>query len=261
MPVYEEVACHEEEIAPYRDLTRRQLQNQNLFICEGIKAIEAALENGYEPVSLLAEKRHVTGKAALLIARLGNLPVLAPPDEEIKQITGIELSRGVLCAMKRKTPQTLESVLRGAQNIAVLERVNDDSNIGSIFRSAAALGMDAVILTKDSADPLSRKSVRVSMGAVFRIPFARIDALGQQGVGTLKAQGFCCAALALKKESIPLKEFHSSRCALLLGSEGDGLQKETIDACDASVIIPMHSGMDSLNVASAAAIAFYALQK
>ncbi len=261
MPVLEEVRGQEAGLEIYTGLTRRQLKNEDLFICEGIKAIETALEYRYEPVSLLLEKRHAAGKAAGLVSRLSEIPVYTPPDEEIKQITGIELSRGVLCAMKRKPLPPLGTVLASVQHIAVLETVNDDSNIGAIFRNAAALGIDAVILTKDCADPLSRKSVRVSMGAVFRIPFAFIDELSGNGIAFLKHLGFTCAALALDQDSISLKDLHCEKCAFLLGSEGNGLKPSTLAACDCKVMIPMHSGMDSLNVAAASAIAFYSLQK
>ena len=261
MPVFESINGQEDGLAVYTDLTRRQLKNSGLFICEGIKAIETALEYGYVPVSLLMERRHVIGKAAGLVRCLEKIPIYAPSDDAIENITGIRLSRGVLCAMKRREPAQLMDVLSDAENIAVLETVNDDSNIGAIFRSAAALGMDAVILTRDCADPLSRKSVRVSMGAVFRIPFAHIDALGTDGIALLKQCGFCCAALALTENSMLLRDFSAKKCAFILGSESDGLKEETIRACDKRIIIPMHSGMDSLNVATAAAIAFYSLQK
>ena len=260
MPVIEDIRGYEAGLEIYTGLTRRQLKNEGLFICEGIKAIEAALESGCEPVSLLMEKRHVAGKAAALAARLKQLPLYAPPDETIRAITGIELSRGELCAMKRPTPPTPDSVLEGAKNIAVLENINDDSNIGAIFRNAAGLGIDAVLLTRDCADPLSRKSVRVSMGAVFRVPYAYTEALGAGGLEPLRQAGFCCAALALGSDSIPLSELRCERCAFILGSEGNGLKPETLECCDQRVIIPMHHGMDSLNVATAAAIAFYSLR-
>lgn len=261
MPVFEDVSGREADIAVYADLTRRQLKNEGLFICEGIAAIEAALEGGWEPVSLLMERRHARGKAVGLIGRLKDIPVYAPPDEAIKDITGIELSRGVLCAMKRRPFAPLVEVLGRARRVAVLEKIGDDTNLGAITRSAAALGMDAILLTRDCADPFSRRSVRVSMGAVFRIPFAEIGELSAEGINQLKNAGFFCAALALDADGISLRELKGEKIALLLGSEGDGLRKETVAACDQSVLIPMHGGMDSLNVAAAAAIAFYSLQK
>ncbi|MBQ9408946.1 MAG: RNA methyltransferase [Clostridia bacterium] len=261
MPVYEDIRGREADIAVYTELTRRQLKNEGLFICEGIKAIEAALEAGIQPVSLMMEKRHAFGKAAELIERLEGIPVFAPPDEVIRKITGIELSRGVLCAMRRPDLPDVDAVLQSAKNIAVLEGINDDSNMGSLFRNAAGLGIDALVLTRDCADPYSRKSVRVSMGAVFRIPHAYTDTLDAGGLNPIKRAGFTCAALALCRDSIPLSELSASKCALLLGSEGDGLKPGTLRESDVRVIIPMHRGMDSLNVATAAAIAFYALQK
>ena len=261
MPVYEDIRGHEAQLEVYTQLTRRQLKNKDLFICEGMKAIEAALEAGIEPVSLLMERRHLSGKAAGLVRSLPTLPVFAPEDDLIKDITGIELSRGVLCAMKRPPLKSIEGVLCGAKNIAVLENINDDSNIGSLFRNAAGLGIDALILTRDCADPYSRKSVRVSMGAVFRIPHAYADALGAGGLEPIKRAGFCCAALALGENSIPLNELRSDKCALILGSEGNGLKSDTLSQCAKRVVIPMFRGMDSLNVATAAAIAFYSLEQ
>ena len=258
MPVIMDIAGREAEIEIYTALTRRQLKNRDLFICEGIKAIELALKCGLEPVSLMLERRHVSGKAAHLIQTLGELPVFAPDDETIRRVTGFELSRGVLCAMKRPKERGAEEVVAGARRVAVLEYVNDDTNVGAIFRSAAALGMDAVLLTEGSADPLSRRSVRVSMGAVFTLPFAMLP---ENGIALLKKEGFTCAALALDRNSVPISEFYAEKCALFLGSEGQGLKRETVENCDARVVIPMSRGIDSLNVAAAAAIAFYSIQK
>ena len=254
MPVIEDVC---DGLKVYRDLTRRELSGEGLFICESLPAIEAALAGGLEPVSLLMEKRHVGGKAAKLVARLNRLPVYAPPDEVIARITGVELSRGVLAAFKRPPERDAEDVIAASKRLCVLENVRDDTNMGAIFRNAAALGIDAVLLTRASCDPLSRRSIRVSMGAVFRLPFALIGDLPQYGISLLRRHGFTACALALVKDSVPIEAFHAPKPAYILGNEGEGLTRDTLEACDVRAIIPMERGVDSLNVATAAAIAFY----
>ncbi len=259
--IIEDVRIDSPELRPYFALTRRENALQGVFICESLPAIQSALECGFEPVSLLMERRHAHGKAAGLLSGLDDVNVYAPSDEDIKRLTGIELSRGVLCAMKRPAEPAFEEAIRDAKHIAVLEDVRDDTNVGAIFRSAAALGIDAVVLTRGCADPLSRRSVRVSMGAVFRLPFAHIGKIDEGSVASIRRQGFTLYALSLDKRSVPVSELKCERCALVLGNEGEGLKPDTAAACDKSVIIPMRRGVDSLNVAAAAAIAFFCLQK
>ena len=249
------------EISVYLLLNRRQLKQRDLFICESLPAIESALEAGITPVSFLMEKRHVTGKAARLLERLPDIDVYAPGDEVIKDICGMELSRGVLCAMKRPPEKRPEDVLTGAKRVAVLEDVRDDTNMGAIFRNAAALGMDALLLTRGSADPYSRRSVRVSMGAVFRLPFAFVPAADASFMALLRQSGFERVALALKKDSVEIGAVRAEKIAFFLGNEGEGLKEETVGMCDKCAVIPMARGVDSLNVATAAAIAFYLSQK
>ena len=246
-------------LAPYENLTRRQLAAQDRFIAESVPVIEAALEAGLTPLSLLCEQRHVEGKAAQLISRLGDVPVYAPPDEEIRALTGYELFRGVLCEMQRPRALSLDEALGGARSCAVLEDVSDETNLGAIFRSAAALGVGAVLLTPGAGDPYSRRSARVSMGAVFRVPFARIGEISEGGALALSDRGFTLCALALDESSAPIDGFSCSRPAILLGNEGRGLRPETLRCCPEHLIIPMHHGMDSLNVSAAAAVAFWEL--
>lgn len=243
----------------YKNLTRRQLAAQDRFIAESVPVIEAALEAGLTPLSLLCEQRHVQGKAAALISRLGDIPVYAPPDEEIRALTGYELFRGVLCEMRRPEALAPGDVLSGARSCAVLEDVSDETNLGAIFRSAAALGVGAVLLTPGAGDPYSRRSARVSMGAVFRVPFARIPELGEGGAALLTDRGFTLCALALDEDSAPISGFSCPRPAILLGNEGRGLKPETLRCCPNHLVIPMHHGMDSLNVSAAAAVAFWEL--
>ncbi len=246
-----------EALAPYTSLTRRQLADEKTFIAESVKVIEAALDAGVRPISLLCERRHVHGKAAGLIARLGDAPVYTPADEDIQKLTGYELHRGVLCLIQRPEAPDVETVLRGASCCAVLENARDETNLGAVFRSAAALGVDAVLLSPGSADPLSRRSARVSMGAMFRVPFARIGELDAGGVALLKSLGFTVCALALTDQSRSLAGFTCPRPALLLGNEGEGLKQSTLALCDVTLRIPMHRGMDSLNLSVAAAVAFW----
>ncbi len=246
-----------EALAPYASLTRRQLAVSDVFIAESVKVIQAALDGGIEPLSLLCEQRHARGKAAKLIERLGDIPIYVPPDDEIQRLTGYELHRGVLCALRRPETPKADEVLEGATACAVLENVGDDTNLGAIFRSAAALGIDAVLLTSGCCDPFSRRSARVSMGAVFRVPFARVCELSEGGIGLLKSRGFTVCALALTDDSLPLAGFTCERPAIVLGNEGEGLKRDTVAQCDAALRIPMYRGVDSLNVSAAAAVAFW----
>ncbi len=248
----------------YARLTENQLKNRlhpekGLFIAESPKVIGTALDAGLVPVSLLTERRHIQGQAAALLDRLGDIPVYTADDGLLSKLTGYDLTRGVLCAMRRPAERTIAEVIAGAGRVAVLENIVDSTNLGAIFRSAAALGMDAVLLSPACCDPLLRRAVRVSMGTVFQVPWARLDALD-----TLKAAGFVTLAMALKPDALSLDDpklqtFH--KLAVVLGTEGDGLTSATIDGCDYTVVIPMAHGVDSLNVGNAAAVAFWALRK
>ena len=248
----------------YARLTENQLKNrlhseEGLFIAESPKVIGTALDAGLVPVSLLTERRHITGSAAALLPRLGDVPVYTADDGLLSKLTGYDLTRGVLCAMRRPVEKTVEEVLEGASRVAVLENIVDSTNLGAIFRSAAALGMDGVLLSPACCDPLLRRAVRVSMGTVFQIPWARLDNLD-----TLKGLGFVTLAMALRPDALSLDDpilNTFDKLAIVLGTEGDGLTAETIEDCDHTVIIPMAHGVDSLNVGNAAAVAFWALRK
>ena len=245
-------------------LTERQLRNtleptKGLFVAESPKVIHVALDAGYEPVSLLCERRHIEGDAQSVIQRCGDIPVYTGERDLLAQLTGYTLTRGVLCAMRRKAPLPVAEVCRDARRVVVIKGVTDTTNIGAIFRSAAALGMDAVLLTPDSCDPLNRRSVRVSMGSVFLVPWTWMS----DDVQELKAYGFHTLAMALTDDSVPLDDprlKQLERLALVMGTEGDGLPKNTIGSCDYVVRIPMAHGVDSLNVAAAAAVAFWELR-
>jgi len=234
-----------------------------LFIAESPNVISAALDAGYEPVSFLMEKRHVTGSAAAILERCGDVPVFAGDTDMLRGLTGFDLSRGVLCAMKRRALPSPASVLEGCRRAAVLVGIVDPTNVGSIFRSAAALGANAVLLDPTCCDALHRRAARVSMGAVFKVPWTRLDFDRKKGYfHELKEAGFKTAAMALKDDSIGLDSPQLAgepKLALVFGAEGDGLSSEIIEQCDYTVRIPMSNGMDSLNVGAAAAVAFYAV--
>ena len=255
-------------LAPYVRLTEAQLRNrlnpdEGVFIAESPVVIGYGLDAGLEPLSLLMEPRHVTGKAAALIRRCGDVPVYTADTQALSALTGYPLTRGVLCAMRRPAPLTVEAVCINARRVAVLEGIVDTTNIGAIFRSAAALGMDAVLLTPTCCDPLNRRAVRVSMGTVFQVPWARIDAWPEGGLDRLKALGFRTAAMALSDDSVSIDDpalMAEPRLAIVLGTEGDGLAGSTIANCDYTVRIPMAHGVDSLNVAAASAVAFWQLR-
>lgn len=249
----------------FSTLTEAQLRNhldpqRGIFIAESPKVIRVALDAGYVPVALLCERRHLTGDAADILARVGDIPVYTGERDLLARLTGYTLTRGVLCAMRRPVPSAVEEVCREARRVVVIHGVVDATNIGAIFRSAAALGIDAVLLTTDSCDPLNRRAVRVSMGSVFLVPWTWVE----QPLTCLHELGFCTAAMALTDRSIPLdapilKE--ELRLALVMGTEGDGLPRETIAGADYVVRIPMAHGVDSLNVAAASAVAFWELRK
>ena len=253
------------ELDIFARLTEAQLMNRfqpekAMFIAESPKVIHRALDAGYRPVSLLMERRHIDGQAADVIARCPDTPVYTAELDVLTRLTGFQLTRGVLCAMSRPPLPPLEAVLAGVSRVVVLENVQNPTNVGAIFRSAAALGMDAVLLTPGCSDPLYRRSARVSMGTVFQIPWTFLPEDWPQ---VLRQQGFSTAALALSDDSISVEDprlLSIEKLALVLGSEGDGLTQSTIAACDYTVKIPMYHGVDSLNVAAASAVAFWQLR-
>lgn len=260
------------ELDAYARLTEAQLRNRlepekGIFIAESTKVIGTALDAGYEPVSLLMEPRHIEGDAAHIIERCGDIPVYTAQRSILAKLTGYELTRGVLCAMRRPKPRTLEDVCAGARRVAVLEGIVDATNVGAIFRSAAALNMDAVLLTPTCGDPLYRRAARVSMGTVFQIPWARIGDTPADwphpGIEHLRELGFKTAAMALSDNSVSIDDpqlAKEDKLAIVLGTEGDGLSGITIADCDYTVKIPMAHGVDSLNVAAASAVAFWELR-
>ena len=256
-----------EELSPYVRLTEAQLRSkrdpsQALFIAESPLVIGRALDAGCVPVSFLMETCHVQGKAAPILARCAaDVPVYCAPLEVLTQLTGFHLTRGMLCAMRRPAPRAPEDVLTGARRVAVLENVMNPTNIGAIFRSAAALGVDAVLLTSAGSDPLYRRALRVSMGTIFQVPWAYLPQEGDWQA-FLHAHGFLTAAMALREDSLSIADERLNaieRLAIVLGTEGDGLADGTIAGCDYTVRIPMAHGVDSLNVAAASAVAFYQL--
>lgn len=264
MPVIEINSLSHPGVEVFSTLTEAQLRNRlepskGIFIAESPKVIHVALDAGYKPLALLCERKHLTGDAAPILDRCGDIPVYTGEREVLAQLTGYTLTRGVLCAMHRPHPKSIEEVCRNARRIVVIDGVVDTTNIGAIFRSAAALGIDAVLLTPSSCDPLNRRAVRVSMGSVFLVPWTWLEA----PVCSLKELGFKTAAMALTDNSVSidhptLKE--EPRLAIVMGTEGDGLSSETIGKADYVVRIPMYHGVDSLNVAAASAVAFWELR-
>ena len=252
------------ELDIYARLTEVQLLNRRepdkgIFIAESPKVIERALNAGCVPISFLMETRHVENQAKGLIARCGDIPVFTAELDVLTQLTGFKLTRGMLCAMYRPKLPSVADICKNARRVAVLEDVMNPTNVGAIFRSAAALGIDAVVLTSASSDPLYRRSIRVSMGTVFQVPWTY---LGEDGISELRSLGFKTAAMALKSDSLPIYDPRLAkidRLAIVLGTEGDGLAASTIADCDYTVLIPMSHGVDSLNVAAASAVAFYQL--
>lgn len=241
-------------------LCDRRLVEDDLFIAETGKVIDVALDEGYQPVSLLFEERHLDGIAKKIVERVGDIPVYVGSRELLKELTGYPLTRIVLCAMRRPKLPSVEAVLKDAHRIVVIDSVTNTTNIGAIFRSAVALGVDAVLLTRTTCNPLNRRAVRVSMGTVFQIPWTWLDS----PVSSLGEYGFKTAAMALTDQSITLDDpvlKSVDRLALVMGTEGDGLSHETISAADYVVRIPMQHNVDSLNVAAAAAVAFWELRR
>ena len=252
------------ELDIYARLTENQLVNRAdpenaLFVAESPLVIGRALDAGCEPVSFLMEQKHIEGKGAELLARCPDVPVYAAELDVLTQLTGFHLTRGMLCAMRRPKLRDPAALLQDASRVAVLENVMNPTNLGAIFRSAAALGMDAVLLTSAGSDPLYRRAVRVSMGTVFQVPWAYLP---EDWTELLHTLGFRTAAMALRDDSVRLDDPRLAaerRLAVVMGTEGDGLADATIAACDYTVRIPMHHGVDSLNVAAASAVAFYQL--
>lgn len=258
---------------PYVRLTEAQLRSRQnpekgIFIAESLKVIGHALDAGCEPLSMLMEEKHITGQAADIIARCGSIPVFTGAPDLLEKLTGYQLTRGILCAMKRPHMADVHSILQRSRRVAVIEGVVDPTNVGAIIRSAAALNMDAVLLDPTCCDPLHRRAVRVSMGTVFQIPWARIGekpaTMAGQGLALLRSHGFKTAAMALNESAVSIDDpalAAEEKLAVILGTEGDGLPVATIDACDYCVMIPMSHGVDSLNVAAASAVAFWQLGK
>ena len=262
--VIEIKSLEQPEVQVFSKLTEAQLRNrlnveQGMFIAESPKVIRVALSAGYEPTALLCERKHISGDAADIVARCQDIPVYTGERELLSQLTGYTLTRGVLCAMRRPQPKTVAEVCRDARRIVVIDGVVDTTNIGAIFRSAAALGIDAVLLTPTSCDPLNRRAVRVSMGSVFLVPWTWLDTYS-----TLHDLGFKTAAMALTDDSVSLDDPRlkaEERLAIIMGTEGDGLPQQTIAEADYVVRIPMKHQVDSLNVAAAAAVAFWELTR
>lgn len=265
MPLIHITDLHHPGVEVFSTLTEAQLRNRiepekGVFIAESPKVIHVALNAGYQPLALLCEERHITGDAADIIARCGDIPVYTGSRDLLASLTGYTLTRGVLCAMRRPAPRTVEEVCADAHRVVVIDGVVDTTNIGAIFRSAAALGIDAVLLTPASCDPLNRRAVRVSMGSVFLLPWTWID----NPVRQLTSLGFRTVAMALTDNSVSIDHpalMNEPRLAIIMGTEGDGLSSEVIAQTDYVVRIPMYHNVDSLNVAAASAVAFWQLRK
>lgn len=264
---------HAPELDPYARLTQNQLRNRlepekGVFIAESPKVIDRALDAGYKPVSLLMERKQITGPAAGILSRCGDAPVYTADREMLAELTGFELTRGVLCAFRRPAPRPVEELCKNARRVAVLEGIVDSTNVGAIFRSAAALTMDAVLINPSCCDPLCRRAVRVSMGTVFQVPWGQLGETPadwpEKGMDILHSLGFKTAAMALSDRSVSIDDERLAKepkLAIVLGTEGDGLAAGTIVSCDYTVRIPMSHGVDSLNVAAASAVAFWQLGK
>ena len=264
---------HAPELDPYARLTQNQLRNRlepekGIFIAESPKVIDRALDAGYKPVSLLMERKQITGPAAGILSRCGDAPVYTADREMLAELTGFELTRGVLCAFRRPAPRPVEELCKNARRVAVLEGIVDSTNVGAIFRSAAALNMDAVLINPSCCDPLCRRAVRVSMGTVFQVPWGQLGETPadwpEKGMDILHSLGFKTAAMALSDRSVSIDDEQLAKepkLAIVLGTEGDGLAAGTIASCDYTVKIPMSHGVDSLNGAAASAVALWQLGK
>ena len=272
MPIHELTDLNDPALDLFARLTDTQLRRRQeaatgVFVAESPKVIHLALDAGCTPLALLMERRQLEGPGAGVVARCEGVPVYTGPRELLAALTGYTLTRGVLCAMGRPAPRTAEEICQNARRVAVLENIVDSTNIGAIFRSAAALGMDAVLLSPSCCDPLCRRAVRVSMGTVFQVPWARLGTVKEDwpaaGLARLHALGFATAAMALDDRAKAVDDpalQQPEKLAVVLGTEGDGLNAETIARCDHTVMIPMQHGVDSLNVAAAAAVAFWQLR-
>ena len=261
------------ELDIYARLTENQLLNRHepdkgIFIAESPKVIERALDSGHIPISILVEKKHIDGQAKSIIERCKNVPVFTAEFDILTKLTGFALTRGMLCAMQRPKLLTVDEVCNNAKRIAILENVENPTNVGAIFRSAAALGIDAILLTPACSNPLYRRAIRVSMGTVFQIPWTFIGPLNTSDntslhyIDKVKSMGFKTVSMALKKNSLPIDHpllMKEDKLAIILGTEGEGLNEETISKSDYTVLIPMYHGVDSLNVAAASAVAFWQL--
>ena len=272
MPVIHEITdLTAPELDIYARLTQAQLRNRlepekGIFIAESPKVIARALDAGYQPLSLLMERKQITGPAAGILSRCGDAPVYTADREMLAELTGFELTRGVLCAFHRPAPRPVEELCKNARRVAVLEGIVDSTNVGAIFRSAAALNMDAVLINPSCCDPLCRRAVRVSMGTVFQVPWGQLGETPadwpEKGMDILHSLGFKTAAMALSDRSVSIDDEQLAKepkLAIVLGTEGDGLAAGTIASCDYTVKIPMSHGVDSLNVAAASAVAFWQL--
>ena len=260
------------QLDAYARLTETQLRSRlepekGIFIAESPKVIHRALDAGCKPLSLLMERKHIDGQGAEIIARCGDIPLYTADRKILENLTGYTMTRGILCAMRRPKLPTLDEVLKGAKRVAVLEGIVDSTNIGAIFRSAAAMHIDVVLLTPTCCDPLCRRAVRVSMGTVFQIPWTRIGDTKEQwpqpGLQWLNELGFKTAAMALSDEAVTIEDKNlmaEEKLAIILGTEGDGLSDQTIAQCNYAVCIPMSHDVDSLNVAAASAVAFWQLR-
>lgn len=254
-------------LQPYARLTEAQLRNRlepdkGIFIAESPKVIRVALDAGCQPISLLTEEKHLANQAADIVARLGDLPVYTGSRALLASLTGYELTRGVLCAMHRPVLPDVQRLCQTRKRLVLVDNVVNSTNTGAIFRAAAALGMDAILFTTTCCDPLNRRSVRVSMGTVFQIPWTYIPDWPHPGMEQLRTLGFKTVALALTPDALPINHpalMDEEKLVIVLGTEGDGLSQQTINACDYKAIIPMQRGVDSLNVAAAAAVAFWQL--
>lgn len=261
------------ELDLFAHLTQAQLRNRKepekgIFIAESPKVIVRALDAGCQPIALLMERKHITGQGADIIARCSDIPVYTADRDVLANLTGYELTRGVLCAMRRPKLPTVEEICSNANRVAVLEGIVDATNIGAIFRSAAAMHIDAVLVTPTCCDPLTRRAARVSMGTVFQVPWTQIGATPADwphpGIERIQAMGFKTAAMALSERSVSIDDpnlMAEEKLAIVLGTEGDGLSAHTIAGCDYTVMIPMSHDVDSLNVAAASAVAFWQLRK
>lgn len=272
MPLIQEIRdLNAPELAPFARLTEAQLRSSTetahgLFIAESPKVITSALDAGCTPLAFLMERRQIDGPAAPVLARCPDVPVYTGDRDLLATLTGYTLTRGVLCAMARPAPRKAEEICKDAKRVAVLENIVDSTNVGAVFRSAAAMGVDAVLLSPSCCDPLCRRAVRVSMGTVFVVPWARLgehkEDWPEEGLTRLEGMGFATAALALNENSLRIDDPRLAaepRLAMVLGTEGDGLAPDTIARCRYTVRIPMRPGVDSLNVAAAGAVAFWQL--